>query len=98
MSVLEGRFEGLRRHFTVLREAWRLERRADKSRRPRAEHEFLPAALEIIEKPPSPGLRLLLLTMCSLFAIAVLWSVLGRIDVMAVASGRTEPAGNVKIV
>jgi hemolysin D len=40
----------------VLRESWRNQNEADRNRRPVEEHEFLPAALEIMEKPPSPGL------------------------------------------
>ncbi|HEX8402004.1 MAG TPA: HlyD family type I secretion periplasmic adaptor subunit [Allosphingosinicella sp.] len=93
-----ARFPTLSRHLSVLREAWALQNEADRRRKPIAEHEFLPAALEIMEKPPSPGLRWLTLTLCSLFAIAILWSFLGRIDVVAVASGKVIPAANVKII
>ncbi len=98
MSAGSGRFSNLARHWTVFREAWRQQNTADKGRRPQAEHEFLPAALEIIDKPASPGLRLLSLSLCALFAVAVLWALLGRLDVVAVANGRTMPAANVKIV
>ncbi len=72
----------------VLRTAWRAQDEAARSRRERSDTEFLPAALEIIETPPSPGLRYLMLVLCALFAIALAWSVLGRLDVVAVASGR----------
>lgn len=98
MTVLSGRFPTTSRHLAVLREAWRRENEADRTRKPRAEHEFLPAALEIMETPPSPGLRILMLTLCSLFAIAVLWSFFGRVDVVAVASGKTLPVANVKVI
>ena len=47
------------KHLSVLRESWRRQNQADRNRKPFAEHEFLPAALEIMEKPPSPGLRML---------------------------------------
>ena len=82
----------------MLREAWRQQNDADRNRKPIDEHEFLPAALEIMEKPPSPGLRILMLTLCSLFAIALLWSFIGRVDVVAVASGKTLPVANVKLI
>ena len=98
MSVLPRRFPTLGRHLAVLREAWRRQDEADRVRRPRAEHEFLPAALEIVEKPASPGLRLLMLLLCGLFTLALLWSIFGRVDVVAVATGRTIPAANVKLV
>ncbi len=98
MTAIADRFPTLSRHFSVLRESWRQQNEADRARKPREEHEFLPAALEIMEKPPSPGLRILMLTMCSFFAIAVLWSFLGRVDVVAVATGKTLPVANVKVI
>lgn len=98
MSVVADRFPTLARHLNVLRESWRQQNAADKTKKPIAEHEFLPAALEIMETPPSPGLRILLLSLCSLFAIAILWSCFGRVDVVAVATGKTLPANNVKLI
>ena len=98
MTALAERFPTLARHWQVLRESWREQNLADEAFRPRAEHEFLPAALEVMETPPSPGLRLLLWLTCGLFVLALLWAVLGRIDVVAVAAGKTVPTGNVKII
>jgi hemolysin D len=91
-------FPNLAHHWSVLRESWSIENAADLKKKPISDHEFLPAALEIIEKPASPGLRWLLLIVCAFFAIAVLWSVIGTIDVVAVARGKIVPAGNVKII
>ena len=51
----------------------------------RAEVEFLPAALEIVEKPPSPIGRATALTIAAVFGVAVLWSILGTVDIVAVA-------------
>lgn len=98
MSAIAERFPTLARHFAVLREAWRNQNDADRNRRPMEEHEFLPAALEIMETPPSPGLRWLMLILCSLFAITLLWSFIGKVDVVAVATGKTLPVANVKVV
>ena len=70
MSLLGTRFPGLARHWTVLREAWKLQDAAERTKRPQTDHEFLPAALEIMEKPPSPGLRWLTLILCGLFFVA----------------------------
>ena len=98
MNWLAERFPTTTRHWTVLRTAWAAQNDNDKNAKPQAEHEFLPAALEIMEKPPSPGLRILTLTLCSLFAIALLWSFIGKVDVVAVASGKTLPQANVKII
>lgn len=98
MRALAERFPTVTRHLAILREAWRGQNEADRVKKPQLEHEFLPAALEIMETPPSPGLRILMLTLCSLFAIALLWSVFGRVDVVAVATGKTLPTTSVKII
>jgi hemolysin D len=98
MRAIAERFPNLSRHFAVLRESWRNQNVADRNPSQVEEHEFLPAALEIMEKPPSPGLRYLMLALCTLFAIALLWSFFGRVDVVAVASGKTLPVANVKVI
>ena len=93
---LSQRFPSAARHFSILRESWRRQTEADKHAKPRSDHEFLPAALEIMEKPPSPGLRWLMLSLCGLLVVALIWSVVGRVDVVATASGKVVPVGNVK--
>lgn len=92
------RFPTLARHWSILKESWSRQNVADKQHRPRSDHEFLPAALEIIEKPASPGMRILLWILCSLFTIAVAWACIGKVDVVAVASGKVVPASNVKVI
>jgi hemolysin D len=62
------------------------------------EREFLPAALEVVETPPSPTGRLLGLVIVLFFALALGWSFLGRVDVIATAPGRILPAGDVKVI
>lgn len=63
-----------------------------------AELEFLPAALEIAESPPSPIGRALLWIMTAFFPIAILWSVVGHVDEVAVAPGKVIPSGYTKII
>jgi len=93
---LAHRFPGAARHLLILRESWRRQNDADRQARPRSDHEFLPAALEIMEKPPSPGLRWLMLSLCGLLIVALIWSIIGRVDVVATASGKVIPSGSVK--
>lgn len=95
---LAMRYPTLTHHIDVLRESWRRQSEADANARPRSDHEFLPAALEIMEKPPSPGLRWLLLSLCILFSVALGWSLIGKIDVIATASGKVIPVGSVKVI
>ncbi len=71
--------------------------------KPRARHStadraFLPAALEIVDTPPSPISIALLVSICLLAAVALLWSWIGKVDVMAIAAGKIQPAGRVKVV
>ncbi len=62
------------------------------------EREFLPAALEILETPPSPTGRLLAFIIGAFFVIAVVWAFFGKVDVLATAQGRVLPAGKIKVV
>jgi hemolysin D len=96
--MIERWFPNLLRHWAVLKESWKQQDFAQANAKPQSDHEFLPAALEIMEKPPSPGLRWLLLSLCGLFTIALIWSFLGKVDVVATASGKVIPSGNVKII
>jgi hemolysin D len=59
---------------------------------------FLPAALEILETPAPPLPVATMLTICAFFALAVAWAFIGRLDVNAVAPGKVEAAGRVKVI
>jgi hemolysin D len=67
-------------------------------RRERVDQEFLPAALEILETPPSPIGVWLLWSICILAVAALGWAYFGRIDVVAVAQGKIQPTGRVKVI
>lgn len=62
------------------------------------DREFLPAALEILETPPAPIPVALMLTICAFFAVALVWSFFGRLDVHAVAPGKIETVGRSKVI
>jgi hemolysin D len=64
----------------------------------RAEREFLPAALEIVETPPSPIGRLGAYCLVAVFTLAFVWSWIGRVDIVAVSKGKIIPTGHTKIV
>ncbi len=67
-------------------------------RRQREDQEFLAAALEILETPPSP-VRMALIRLAAAFvAVALAWSWFGRLDVIAIAQGKIQPPGRVKVV
>jgi hemolysin D len=62
------------------------------------DREFLPAALELLETPPSPIRAAAIWLICAAFATALAWSYLGWLDIHAIAQGRIQPSGRSKIV
>ena len=64
----------------------------------RQEIEFLPAALEIQEKPLSPAGRAIAIAIMVFFVLALVWAYTGEIDIVATAQGKIIPSGRVKIV
>ncbi len=66
--------------------------------KPELEHQFLPAALEIQESPPSPLGRMIIWLIAAFFVSALVWAFFGRIDIVAVAAGKLIPTGHVKVI
>lgn len=85
-------------HWRVLREAVRADRAHQRGYLRSTQADFLPAALEVIETPVSPTARTTTWVLVAFLAIAVAWLILGRVDVVATASGKVIPTGNVKVV
>src|SRR4029079_4026946 len=67
-------------------------------RRGETELAFLPAALEIVETPPSPIGRAIGLTVVALFCLAFMWASLGTVDIGAPAPGKIIPSGRPKTI
>jgi hemolysin D len=59
---------------------------------------FLPAALEIVETPPSPIGRTIGATIILLFCVALIWAWAGTIDMVASATGKIVPSGRTKVI
>lgn len=72
--------------------------RLPKWRENRLQYEFLPAAEEIAETPPSPFGRIVLWLITALLIIALAWSYFGKLDIVAPATGRVVPKGSIKTV
>lgn len=64
----------------------------------RDELAFLPAALEVVETPPSPLGRAIGITIISVFCAALAWACLGTVDIVATAPGKIIPSGRTKII
>lgn len=62
------------------------------------ELDFLPAAVEIQEKPPSPVGRAIIWSIVIFFGSAIAWTMIGEIDIVATAQGKIIPSGRVKVI
>ncbi|GAB4359293.1 MAG: HlyD family type I secretion periplasmic adaptor subunit [Gammaproteobacteria bacterium] len=85
-------------HLKVLRHAWSHRKEMDRQRRSAKEAEFLPAALEVEATPPAPLGRAIMWFIMAFFVIAVIWSCIGEMDIVAVAQGKIIPSGHTKTI
>jgi hemolysin D len=60
--------------------------------------DFAPGILKLQDAPPSPLPRFVLWILLALFAIALAWAAVGRLDIIAVAQGRIVPQSYLQIV
>lgn len=70
----------------------------DEPRKRADERAFLPAALEIVETPPSPLGRTITFSIIAVFAIALAWACIGTVDIVAIAPGKIIPSGRTKTI
>ena len=60
--------------------------------------DFSPALLRVQGQPPAPFARVLLYILLTLLFLLILWSIFGRLDVVATAEGKLLPQTYIKIV
>ncbi len=84
-------------HWDVFKAALQSEKMRGSAKR-YSETEFLPAVLEVMETPPSPMARAMMWSMMFFVFVAIGWSVLGKLDVVAVAPGKIIPQERVKVI
>ncbi len=72
--------------------------KTEKVRRVASDNEFLAPALEILESPASPVRVWFLRSICALVVISLTWAWFGRIDIIAVAQGKFQPTGRIKVI
>jgi hemolysin D len=88
----------LGRYGRVLRMSWRSRRELQAPHRLPLERQFLPAALELMETPPPALPRAVMWTLIAAFLIALVWSIAGRVETVAVAQGRIIPSDRAKVI
>jgi len=90
--------ELLARYKTIFALAWQDRKQSDPRGYSAAEAQFLPAVLAVQETPVPAAPRVLMWLLVGFAAIALLWAVFGKIDIVAVASGKIVPSGSTKVV
>lgn len=88
----------LKRYAEVFRAAWAERRALEPVRRSREELAFLPAHLELADTPLSPAPHVSLWVIVGLFSAALLWACVGKLDVVAVAPGKTVTGSRTKVI
>jgi hemolysin D len=86
------------RYAQVFFAAWKERKRLAPVERNALERQFLPAALEIIETPSAALPRAVMWTIIVAACLSLLWSFLGRIDLVAVAHGKIISADKAKTI
>lgn len=62
-------------------------------------YDFLPSAIEIIEKPASPLGKTIIIIIISIFVISIIiWAMIAKIDVIVVSNGNIVPVDGIKVV
>lgn len=88
----------LTRYNAIFRHAW--QRRKEMAPPERLPHEaqFLPATLALQETPVHPAPRMAMGAILLFAIIALLWAVLGHVDVVATATGKVIPDSRSKVI
>jgi hemolysin D len=95
---LEALGELLARYRNVFIQSWKERRNLGGGIFNENEAEFLPAALSLQEKPVSSTAKNTGRVLILMFSVALLWSVLGKVDIVVNASGKIIPSDYTKVI
>lgn len=90
--------ELLARYHAVFQAAWQRRHELAGPARLADELAFLPPALSLQETPVHPAPRRIIWAVITFFVVAVLWACFGKIDIVAVASGRIVVSEGTKLI
>lgn len=87
------------KHINALIKALKQQKKSDEMiKRQRDEYDFLPAHLDVIEKPPAPRARITAVVLTFFLIMVLSWSIFGRLDIHAGAQGRLMVSSHSKII
>lgn len=86
------------RYKKAFHETWARRKQLDTPERMQDEREFLPAHLELIETPTSVAPKLVMRIIMAFAVIALLWAIIGQVEMVAVSTGKTIPSGHSKTI
>ncbi|MDO4698418.1 MAG: HlyD family type I secretion periplasmic adaptor subunit [Pasteurellaceae bacterium] len=98
MHTLSGFCLLIKRYIHVFNTVWKARKSLDTPVRQEDEQAFLPAHLELIETPVSALPRWIGRFIMLFLLIAIIWSYVGKVEIVAVASGKILPSGRSKII
>lgn len=90
--------ELIQRYVTVFKHFWQMRDSLGGDLLNEQEAEFLPAALALQERPVSSTARLTGWILMAIVVVALLWSVLGHMDIIVNATGKIIPSGYTKTI
>lgn len=64
----------------------------------RRDYEFMPATLEVLDRPPAPFTRVTLLLLIALAIIILVWASISTMDIVVSANGVVIPKGKIKVI
>lgn len=88
----------LQRYRHAWSQSWRRRKSLDVSPRLAHELQFLPSALELQETPVHPVPRIFVWSIMAFAVLVLLWAGIGKVDVVAVATGKVVPNGKTKLI
>lgn len=95
---LQAMRELVSRYRAVLSFAWAQRKEMDPPVRLSHEAQFLPAALALQDTPVHPAPRITMWLLISFALIAFVWAMIGKIDIVATATGKIIPNDRTKVI
>ena len=90
--------EFVQRYSSVWKQVWAVRDQLDPPKREQDEREFLPAHLELTETPLSAAPKWIARLVILFALISLLWAIFGKLDIVAVAQGKTSLGGRSKTI